>query len=328
MYGPTETTVWSTVAEVTDADVSIGRPVANTQVYVLDERLQVVPAGRIGELYIGGAGVVRGYWNRTDLTAERFVSSPFRRDERLYRTGDLVRHRPDGSLEFCGRADHQVKIRGHRVELGEIEACLDADERVQMSVVVARTDSPGTSRLVAYVAAPGHVQESSALAADLKARVRRVLPEVMVPAQVIVLNGLPQTPNGKIDRNALPAATEASAPVATAAALPVTPVNGPVATAEAEVRIAAVWRELLGGRDVGVGDNFFDVGGDSLLAVQAHRRLREVFGVDLTLTDLFRYPTIRSLADHLTPSASPSALAPASQRAGRRRQLMQRRQAG
>jgi len=328
MYGPTETTVWSTVAEVTAEDVSIGRPVANTQVYVLDERRQLVPAGRIGELYIGGAGVVRGYWNRPDLTADRFVPNPFTEGARLYRTGDLVRYRPDGSLDFCGRADHQVKIRGHRVELGEIEACLDMDDRVRVSVVVARTDSSGTSRLVAYVAAPEHITESSTLAADLKARVRRVLPEVMVPAEVIVLGELPRTPNGKIDRQALPSGSEANAPVAMAVAPPARHVDGPVMAADAERLVAAVWRELLGGRDVGVGDNFFDVGGDSLLAVQAHRRLRDVFGVELALTDLFRYPTIRSLADHLVPSAPPSTVAPASQRAGRRRQLMQRRHAG
>jgi acyl carrier protein len=328
MYGPTETTVWSTVAEVTGADVSIGRPVANTQVYVLDEQRQLLPPGAIGELYIGGAGVVRGYWNRPDLTAERFVPSPFTAGERLYRTGDLVRYRQDGALDFCGRADHQVKIRGHRIELGEIEACLDTDDRVQMSVVIARTDSSGTSRLVAYVAAPDHAAASSALATELKARVRRALPDVMVPSQVIVLAELPRTPNGKIDRKALPAAAEATAAPAISAAPPVKHLDRPATSADAERRIAAVWRELLGGRDVGPGDNFFDVGGDSLLAVQAHRRLREVFGIDLALTDLFRYPTIRSLADHIVPATPSSTPAPASQRAGRRRQLMQRRQAG
>jgi natural product biosynthesis luciferase-like monooxygenase protein len=331
MYGPTETTVWSTTYEPSAADepgaTPIGKPIANTRVYVLDPAGELVPPGWAGELYIGGAGVARGYFARPDLTADRFVADPFTAGSgsRMYRTGDLVRYRDDGVLEYLGRLDHQVKIRGHRIELDEIEARLTAHPHVRASVVVARGETSGEARLVGYVAAPGVRGEGDRVALEtaLKRALRTELPEVMVPGQIVVLDELPTTPNGKIDRQALPSPAAATPPA----------VRGPQSEPRSEVErhIAAVWGEVLGRAEIGLRDNFFDLGGDSLLAVQAHRRLRDALDRELSLTDLFRFPTVRALADHL---ASPAAAAPAAAaasgrtRAAMRRDLMQRRHAG
>lgn len=283
MYGPTETTIWSTTAIATpgEAVAGIGGPVANTQVYVLDGDLNPVPAGVEGELWIGGEGVTRGYWRRDDLTAERFLPDPFRAGGRMYRTGDLARWQADGRLAFLGRADQQIKLRGYRIELGEIEATLDALPGVTQAVVVAREDVPGAPQLIAYVTGPGRL-DGAALRAALAAR----LPEPMVPARVVQIAAFPQTPNGKVDRKALPAPVEEATVVAE-----------PGPTEGVAARIGAVWSRLLGVGRVGPKDNFFDLGGHSLLAVQAHREIRAMPGAaGLSITDIFRFPTLGALA--------------------------------
>jgi acyl carrier protein len=298
MYGPTETTVWSTTWRV-DADaptVSIGRPVANTQIYVLDAALQPVPVGLPGDLFIGGDGVARGYWGRADLSAERFLPNPFEGNgRRIYRTGDVARQRTDGSLEFLGRSDHQVKIRGHRIELGEIEAALGAHPAVQEVVVLAREDADDDRRLVGYVVGrTGGQVRSDALREYVSGR----LPDYMVPSQIVLLESFPLTPNGKIDRRALPAPGQVAAKTRTL----VPP------TTDLQRVVASVWQEVLRVPEVGAEDNFFDLGGDSLLAAQVLSLLRSRISEAVSLTDLFRFPTVKALTDHLagaTESASP-----------------------
>jgi len=291
MYGPTETTIWSATHEVREVGdtVPIGRPIANTRLYILDRHRRPTPPGVAGELYIGGAGVARGYLHRPELTAERFVPDPFGgvSDDRLYRTGDLARYRADGSVEFLGRVDQQVKIRGHRIELGEIESVLVRHTSVQVAAVLARDELPEDTRLVAYVVPRGGAAPT---AADLRAHLRRTLPEPMIPSAFVILDTLPLTPNGKLDRKALPA--PAAVPQAPDAAY--TPPAG-----EMEEIIAEVWRDVLGTPQVGTRDNFFDLGGHSLLAVQVHTRLRLRLARDVAITDLFRFPTINALAAHL-----------------------------
>jgi natural product biosynthesis luciferase-like monooxygenase protein len=292
MYGPTETTVWSATQMLGQVEsvVPIGRPIANTEIYLLNERSQPVPAGLPGELCIGGAGVVRGYWNRPELTEEKFVRNPFSPDpqSRLYRTGDLARYRPDGSIEFLGRIDHQVKVRGHRIELAEVESVLGQHGSVRESVVVVREDAPGDKRLVAYVVLqPG----TQAEARGLRAFAQEKLPDYMVPSTVVFLDRLPQTPNGKIDRRALPAPGEAPAAESAQFLAPRTPV---------EEVLAQIWADLLGCGRVGAEDNFFELGGHSLLATQMVTRLREVFRLELPLGILFQAPTVSGLAAYLT----------------------------
>jgi hypothetical protein len=270
MYGPTETTVWSTchrVEEVT-GPIAIGRPIANTQVYVLDERREPVPIGVRGELYIGGAGVTRGYLGRPELTAERFVPDPFAGVEgaRLYRTGDVARWRADGTLECLGRTDQQVKVRGFRIELGEIEAVLGTHAGVREAAVVVREARPGDARLVAYVvAAPGAVPTAS----EVRAHLRRTLPDYMIPQHVVELAALPRTPNGKLDRHALPAPVDIPMPEVAAYVAPRT---------SAEILVASVWQEVLGIPRAGVHENFFDLGGHSLLSLRAVARLEALSG--------------------------------------------------
>jgi amino acid adenylation domain-containing protein len=265
MYGPTETTVWSTAwrvdreafARSTPPPVSIGRPIANTTVYVLDGRREPVPIGVAGEIHIGGAGVTRGYFGRPELTDERFVANPFGAG-RLYRTGDLGRHRADGTIEFLGRVDHQVKIRGHRIELGEIEQALREISGAREIVVVARPEPSGqanAARLVAYLAGAAAAPPAAELRKSLRAR----LPEPMVPSAFVVLDALPHTPNGKIDRNALPAPEDA-APEAGSGDSFVAP------RTPTEQVVAEIWREVLGVPRVSIYDNFFDLGGHSLLS--------------------------------------------------------------
>ncbi len=294
MYGPTETTIWSTVDEVgvTEATQNIGTPLVNQQVYVLDEGQQPVPPGVEGELWIGGEGVTRGYWQRPDLTAERFLPNPFA-PGRMYRTGDLVRWRADGRLDFLGRADHQVKLRGYRIELGEIEAVLERQPGVTQAVVLAREDSPGDLRLVAYLVGPA---AETALRAALVAE----LPEHMVPGHFVTLPAMPLTPNRKVDRKALPAPTAAVAVQAGAASFEV-----PATSVAAD--LAAIWVRILGVPKVGAKDNFFALGGHSLLAVQAHREIREKLGsAKVSITDIFRFPVLEALAAHIEgPKAAP-----------------------
>jgi len=314
MYGPTETTIWSAVHTVgSDASgvIPLGRPLANQQIHILDSRLQPLPPGVPGELAIGGDGVVRGYVQRPELTAERFVPDTIRGAGRLYRTGDLARWRDDGVLEFLGRLDHQVKMRGYRIELGEIEAALAEQPGVTQAVVMAREDQPGDVRLVAYLV--GTELDGAALREALRAG----LPDFMLPSVFLTLDEFPHTPNGKIDRKALPAphALAATAPTA----------EFVVPTSDLESQIAEVWKDVLKLAQVGTRDNFFDLGGHSLLAVQAHRRLKEALQRDLSITDIFRFPTIQSLAKYLTEGSHGGAQQ-GTDRALGRRAAMQRRQ--
>jgi natural product biosynthesis luciferase-like monooxygenase protein len=298
MYGPTETTIWSTTetAQAGQGVVNIGKPIANTQVYVLDDAKRPVPPGVAGQLWIGGEGVTRGYWQRPELTAERFVANPFHPGQ-MYCTGDLVRWRDDGKLDFLGRADHQVKLRGYRIELGEIETVLEAQQGVEQAVVMAREDSPGDLRLVAYL-------RGTAVTATLRAALEQALPAHMVPAHFVTLDVFPLTPNRKVDRKALPAPSQAT-PVAAVSYV------APQGVAE---QLAAIWGRVLGLPKVGTKDNFFGLGGHSLLAVQAHREIRAEMGVaKLSITDIFRFPVLEALAGHIEKLSGP-VVAPASQK--------------
>ena len=291
MYGPTETTVWSTTQKIPRAatSISIGRPVANTWVYVVDEDANPVPAGAAGELYIGGAGVTRGYWRRPDLTAERFVVNRFEpsRGGTLYRTGDLVRYRDDGEIEFIGRTDQQVKIRGFRIELGEIETVLGAHPAVHEAAVVARRDSADNPLLAAYAVLKSGSQVS---AQELKDCARKKLPEYMIPSVVTFMRAMPLTPNGKTDRKALPApAFGAIAEVGW---------TGPANT-ELERVIAELWQDALGLDTVGLKINLFDLGANSLSVAEVAANLRQRLKREIPLTDFFAYPTIAALATHL-----------------------------
>jgi amino acid adenylation domain-containing protein len=284
VYGPTETTVWSTIHLVNgERPVPIGKPIANTTAFVLDRNFEPVPQGIPGELFLGGAGVARGYVGRPDLTAERFVPDRFGAGGgRVYRTGDVARFRNGGVLEFLGRADHQVKVRGFRIELGEIEAILGAQPSVGTAVVAARPDASGGSRLVAYVVP---AKGESLSAADLRAALERKLPDYMVPSVFLELSELPLTPNGKVDRKALPE-----------------PEGRPEAEEYVEPRdvverlLAEIWAEVLGIERVGVRDNFFSLGGHSLSAARVLSRVRNAFAVELPLSLVFERRTLEGMA--------------------------------
>jgi natural product biosynthesis luciferase-like monooxygenase protein/amino acid adenylation domain-containing protein len=290
LYGPTETTIWSAVEVVESGEgpVSIGRPIARTQLYVMDGRMRPLPVGVAGELYIGGAGLARGYLNQPELTAERFVCDASGR--RLYRTGDLVKRRADGRLDFLGRMDQQVKIRGYRIELEEIEVALAAHPAVGEALVVAREEVAGDQRLVAYFIADGAVAAS---AAELRSHLRERLPEYMVPGEYVAMERWPLTANGKIDRGALPRPQDVTSPSQIA-----------VPCAGLEADIAAVWREVLRVERVGANQNFFELGGHSLLMAQVYGRLRERLKLEVSMVDLFRYPTVGSLAGKLASAAN------------------------
>jgi amino acid adenylation domain-containing protein len=291
LYGPTETTIWSTVARVEPGNgpVSVGRPIANTQIYILDRNLQPVPVGVSGELFIGGDGVARGYLHRPTLTAEKFVSNPFTGapEAHLYRTGDRARWLPDGNIELLGRVDHQVKIRGFRVELGEIETVLQQFPSVRECVVVAREGASGDRRLVAYLTTYRQITVSLN---ELRRFLRDKLPEYMVPSAFVTLDKLPLTPNGKVDRRALPEPEPQRPKLESAFAAPCDGL---------EQSIAAIWEQVLSIGKPGANDNFFDLGGHSLQVVQVQSRLREKLGIDLPVIKLFEHPTIRSLAHFL-----------------------------
>ncbi len=294
LYGPTEAAVdvsyWQCRPEGDPSRVvPIGRPVANTQLYILDRNGLPSPIGVAGELYIGGVQVARGYLNRPELTAEKFVPDPFSKDPeaRLFRTGDRVRYRSDGNIEFLGRLDFQVKVRGFRIELGEIEAVLSQHPAVREAVTLAREDVPGDKRLVAYVVPR---PESPLRINELRDYLKERLPEYMVPAAFVRLEALPLTPNGKVSRQSLPAPRWEGQPEEAYSA----PKDG------LERAIAGIWQELLQVERVGVDDSFFDLGGHSLLIIQAHRRLSEVTDRELNITDMFRFPTIRALARYLS----------------------------
>jgi amino acid adenylation domain-containing protein len=267
--------------------IPIGRPIANTRVYILDEHKRPVPVGVPGELYLGGEGLARGYLKRSELTAEQFVPDAFHDEpeSRMYRTGDRARYFPDGNIEFLGRVDTQIKLRGHRIELGEIEAVLAEHPAVRETVVVAREEGPGDKRLVAYLVRDGRLSDGDP---DLREFLRHKLPDYMVPSVYIDLKALPLTPNGKLDRRALPAPTGEERALSGVFVAP---------RGEMEERIAAIWRDVLGTREVGVRDNFFDLGGHSLLATQVTTRLRSDLRVDIPLDEIFWRPTVAELAN-------------------------------
>jgi amino acid adenylation domain-containing protein len=318
LYGPTETTVYSLGQRVEGGEAKplIGRPLSNTEAYLLDASLRPVPLGACGEVFLGGDGVALGYWRRPGLTAERFLPDPLgsRPGGRLYRTGDLARHRKDGSVEYLGRSDHQVKVRGVRMELGEIEEALRAHPAVAQAVAAVRDvrdNAPGGRQLIAYLVpvagGPAGGLVGGPSASELRRFLAERLPEAMIPAAFVPLAALPLTQNGKIDRRALPAPEAGRPRLDNAYAPPRTP---------AEKTLAAIWQDVLGHDRIGVDDNFFELGGSSLLLVEIEERLREAFHREIPIVEMFRHPTIRSLAEALEvrsrqPAAAPPAPAPA-----------------
>ena len=286
MYGPTETTIWSTLHHVfaDDAEIYIGRPIANTQVYVLDEHMNLVPPGVAGEIYIGGGGVARGYRNRPELNAEKFVASPFTAGARLYRTGDLARLSSDGRLVHLGRMDFQVKIRGFRIELGEIETVARSHLAIRDIAVTARVDSFGSSELVAYVVPDVPAAINGALLLEF---LRTKLPAYMLPSYFVIMESLPLTANNKLSRKDLPEPVDANMAHVAARTPPSTAI---------EVQLAVLWQQILGVADIGTDDSFFDLGGHSLKAVRLFADIEAVFGKRLPLHELYRHPTIAALA--------------------------------
>ena len=290
MYGPTEATIWSSVAQLDDpgALIPLGEPITNTVLSIRSATGRELPDLVEGELWIGGEGVAKGYWKRPDLTAERFVDTP---EGRFYRTGDLVRRGASGQLEFLGRMDTQVKIRGYRMELGEIEAAMGSLANVRQAVVNAIEFAPGDTRLIGYVTSPGPAPDT----AEMMAELARELPDFMLPSQIVVLEAMPLTPNGKIDRKALPKPMVEQVE------------EGAAAETDFEAAIATIWAEALDVPSVPVTVNFFDLGGHSLLVAQLRRRLQDKLGLDVAVTDIFRFPTVRRLAEHLgQPESGPA----------------------
>jgi amino acid adenylation domain-containing protein len=295
LYGPTEATIDATCGRCKGTTTSgngvpIGRPIANTQTYILDSHLNPVPIGVVGELHIGGIGLARGYLNRRELTAEKFVANPFgdQPGARLYKTGDLARYLPDGNIEFLGRTDNQVKIRGFRIELGEIEFVLAQHPAIEQAVLLAREDAPGDTRLVAYIVAAAG---SNLSANDLRSFLQHKLPDYMVPSAFVFLDSLPLTPNGKLDRKALPAPDHGRPELDDAFVAPGNPV---------EAMLANIWAEVLKLEKVGIRDNFFNLGGHSLLATQVVSRMRNAFSIDVPLRQIFDAPTIAEMAAIIT----------------------------
>jgi len=288
MYGPTETTIWSTVRkfELGEAGVSIGRPIANTEIFILDKVMQPVPVGVAGELLIGGDGLAKGYLKRPELTAEKFIAHPFSQEPeaRLYRTGDLVRYLPNGDIEFLGRIDHQVKIRGFRIELGEIEAVLRQHPGVNETVVVAREDVPGDKRLVAYLVP---AREPAPTAGELRSFLKERLPEYMLPSALVTLREMPLTPNGKVNRRALPAPEQSELAARETLVAP---------TDVVESQLVKIWESILGVRPIGINHDFFELGGHSLLAVRLMQRIEQTFGQKLPVATLLQARTIEQLA--------------------------------
>ncbi len=325
-YGPTETTVgvltFPVNSRLNSDKVPLGRPLANTQVYLLDSYQQPVPISVPGEIYIGGDNVTRGYLNRPELTADKFIPNTFYTETAtqkfLYKTGDLARFRSDGILEFLGRIDDQIKLHGFRIELGEIEAAIRQHPEVRETVVLLREDEPGVQRLVAYIVSQAENDREKTLSVDnLRDFVRQKLPEYMVPANFVFLKALPLTLNGKIDRKSLPI-PERLQPELRGDFVP--PHN------EVESTIASIWQELLHVEKVGIYDNFFDIGGHSLLLIQLHSKLRERFHKPIAVSDIFKHPTINALAKYITQQkdARISAVSQSYARANLRKELRQK----
>jgi hypothetical protein len=294
MYGPTETTVWSTFRKLCYGDVvqdaaveSIGRPIANTEVYILDRHLRPVPIGVPGDLYIGGDGLAVGYRNLRELTAQRFLPHPFSGDpnRRLYKTGDNARYRDNGDIEYLGRADQQVKVRGFRIELGEIEAVLATHPDVQQAIADARVSRTGDKRLIVWYVS-SHSRELSPV--GLREHLKLKLPDYMIPALFVAVSALPMTPNGKVDRKAL-AEPDQGYSQAAAYQEPQT---------EWEQTLAHLWEQVLNVSRIGIHDDFFELGGQSLKATAFIARLQRETGVHLTLVDIFRHPSVAALAAH------------------------------
>ena len=320
-YGPTETTIGVLTYAVKNQDnelisetVPLGRPLANTQVYILDEELKPVPLGVVGELYISGAGLTRGYLNRPELTAQRFIShSLLGQDFRLYKTGDRVRYLESGNIEFLGRVDNQVKIRGFRIELAEIELTLAQYPAIQQAVVTVQ-QSENNQRLFAYLVPQ---PKATININELRSFLKQKLPDYMLPSAFGILKNLPLTVNGKVDRQALPDIESLSSELAVKYEPPKT---------EIEQAIAQLWQQLLQIEKVGINDNFFDIGGHSLLLVQVHAKLRDMFSVDIAITHLFAYPTISYLSEYLTQAQPETAtLVQTQQRAANRKNAHSRR---
>jgi len=287
LYGPSETTTYSTFTRrERGGRATIGKPLANTRIYIVDQNMQPVPIGVPGEVFIGGDGLARGYLHRPDLTAERFIADPFsgKPGARLYKTGDIARWLSDGNIEYLGRGDRQVKLRGFRIELGEIESAMSKHPAARECIVLAREDVPGDKRLAAYVVLKaGQTVE----AAEWRRFLAGSLPEYMIPAAFVTLPSMPLTPNGKIDKRALPVPQKPDQKVEDVTAAPASPT---------EETLAQIWREVLRIDRVGVRDNFFSLGGHSLLVTQVMSRVQEAFQVSMTMRQFFEAPTISSLA--------------------------------
>ncbi|NCS14754.1 MAG: amino acid adenylation domain-containing protein, partial [Microcystis aeruginosa G13-12] len=288
LYGPTEccidVTFWNCQREMYGQRIPIGRPISNTQIYILDSNLQSLPVGIPGELHIGGAGLARGYLNRPELTEEKFIPNPFSNspDSRLYKTGDLARYLPDGNIEYLGRIDNQVKIRGFRIELGEVEAVLTQCPQVQSSVIIAREDTPGNKRLVAYIVPE---KETTPTPSEMRQFLKEKLPEYMIPSAFVILESLPLTPNGKIDRRALPA-PEQNHERTDKFIAPRNPI---------EEILVTIWTEVLKVQQISINDNFFELGGDSILSISIISKAKQA-GLEITLKQLFAHQTIAELA--------------------------------
>lgn len=300
-YGPTENTTFTCCYSVTkdkqlETTVPIGSPIANTRIYVLDSHLQPVPIGVKGELYIGGDGLARGYFQRPELSQEKFIPNPFTQVEgdRLYKTGDLVRYLPDRNIEFIGRIDNQVKVRGFRIELREIEFVLNTHPQIQQAIVIAREDLPGDKRLIAYAIA----SDKSLTSSQLRQFLKQKLPEYMVPSALVLLETLPITPNGKVDRQRLPEPdfeTNREQEF-------IEPRN------QAETKLAQIWQKKLNIEKIGIDDNFFDLGGHSLLLIQINSELQTIFNKEISMVKLFQYPTIHLLAQYLSQTSDEQAI--------------------
>jgi acyl-coenzyme A synthetase/AMP-(fatty) acid ligase/acyl carrier protein len=305
-YGPTESTTFTCCYPIPCplgdklSSIPIGKPIGNTQVYILDPHLNPVPTGVVGELHIGGAGLARGYLNRAELTAEKFVANPFSDlpGARLYKTGDLARYLPDGNIEFLGRIDNQVKLRGFRIELGEIECVLAQHPAIRQAVLLEREDAPGDTRLVAYVVATA---SSNPSANDLRSFLQHKLPKYMVPSAFVFLDALPLTPNGKLDRTALPAPDHGRPELDNAFVAPRNTV---------EAVLANIWAEVLNLEKVGIRDNFFKLGGHSLLATQVISRMRDAFSIEVPLRRMFDAQTIAEMAAIITEAQVKHASVP------------------